>query len=98
MTYRGFDPLERDLVAAAKRCATASVAGAPEADRAGTFPEAAYRAAAEAGLVGLAVPQTYGGHGVSAAAQVAMVREGMQMVRFVEAPQGGELLRVHAGE
>lgn len=73
MTYRKFDPLERDLVSAAARCSTMSLAGAADADRAGRFPEDSYRAAAEAGLVGMAVPQTYGGHGVSAVAQVAII-------------------------
>src|SRR5690606_10954602 len=73
MIHRAFDPLEQDLVTAAKRCAIASRAGAADADRTGSFPEDAYRAAAEAGLVGLAVPRTYGGQGVSAAAQAAII-------------------------
>jgi alkylation response protein AidB-like acyl-CoA dehydrogenase len=73
MTDRGFTPLERDLVAAARRCAAASLAEAADADRSGVFPEAAYRSAAEAGLVGMAVPQAHGGHGVSVAAQAAII-------------------------
>lgn len=45
-----------------------------EADRAGTFPHAFHRAVAEAGLLGVAMPQAYGGSGLGIQAAAVMMR------------------------
>jgi acyl-CoA dehydrogenase len=64
---------ERALVASAQALAASSGPAAAQADRRREFPAAAYEAAAEAGLVGIAVPAEFGGTGVSSVAQAEVI-------------------------
>lgn len=58
-------PLERELVATVERlCSGFSDAYWLEHDREGRFPEDFYQAVAKAGLLGIAMPETYGGAGL----------------------------------
>ncbi|HLV80353.1 MAG TPA: acyl-CoA dehydrogenase family protein [Chthonomonadaceae bacterium] len=89
---------EADILQAARRVAdTALEPNAQESDRAGGPNPANFRALAEAGLLGLAVPRAYGGLGVSGATQRAVTEilaAACGVTTFVQAQHHGAAYQI----